>query len=233
MLFVLNSSDRQMGTGTNFFYTLKTPILRVCKIKLRSIIFPNVIYNCTASNNVINWTRGSTFNYIIPPGYYDIPNLLSTIQSGMNNLDANNYALTFSNTSLLVTITGSAAFSINFGVPNSCYALLGFPNTTTASSTSQTGTYAPNLISPTSIYITIGELGATARANEFRFTFHVPLVNQNSTLLFLDHQQLGEQTLTSPFPVDLYRFSVIVTDQYGNNLNLLGLDFTMVLEIEI
>lgn len=230
-LFVLNSADRASGTSSNFILTLYKPIRNVRCIKLRTVSFPNVVYNVNSSNNVINWTNGSTYNYQIPPGFYPINTLLSTIQTGMNNADPNSYALAYSNTTEVVYINGTAAFQINFGVANSCASLLGFPASTTGVSNLQTAPNAPNLLYPISIFINIMEIGTPSRVKDTNFTWFIPLINQNSTVLFLDHQQLGEQERDFPHPQDLFQFTVQVVDEYGNIINNLNLDWTISMEI--
>jgi hypothetical protein len=151
----------------------------------------------------------------------------------MNGADANSYSLTYSTSTELITISGSASFVLNFGVPNSntCASLLGFPLQTTSSGTSFTAPNAPNLLYPLSIFINIMEIGTPSRVKDTNFTWYIPLVNQNSSVLFLDHNMLCEQEITLTHPQDIYQFTVQVVDEYGNLINNLNLDWNISMEI--
>ncbi len=52
-------------------------------------------------------------------------------------------------------------------------------------------------------------------------------------MLFLNHNDLSEQVVEFEYPQNIYQFSVNVVDENNNNINLLGLDWTMVLELDL
>jgi hypothetical protein len=233
MLFVLTSAARSSGNSTNFIYFLSKPLKAIKQVKLRSVTIPNVIYNVNSTNNVFNWTFGSTYNFVIPPGYYTISSLMSAIQAFMNTQGSpNSYTLTYSSTSGLVTIAGTSNFQINFGVANTCASLLGFPPTTTSSANTFTGSNSPSLTYPLNVFINISEIGTHNRVNNNNFTFFIPMINQNSTILFLNHLDLDEQTITFDKPQNIYQLTVNMVDEFNNNINLLGLDWSLALEID-
>src|SRR5579875_3863328 len=239
MLLIVNSADRNVNyyynSPTQFQITFNKILQNVKKVKLTNVILPNVIYNVTNNNNILNWTvSGNIYQYVIPPGYYTITNLLTTIQNGMNNIINNNYVLTFSYTSQLVTISAAnVMFNINFNVANSCYTLLEFPPTVTPPNISMTGTNAPSLINPVNLFLNIQELGLNTKVLDKECTFYIPLVNQNSTLLYLNKNDLGKQVIKFFYPQNMTTLTVTLTDESGNLINLLGLDWTFVLEYEI
>src|SRR5579875_1658840 len=239
MLLIVNSADRNINYYYNTptqFQILFTKILKnVKKVKLTNVILPNVIYNVTNANNVLNWTvSNNIYQYVIPPGFYTITNLLTTIQNGMNNIINNNYVLTFSPTTQLVTISATnVTFNINFNVANSCYALLGFLPVVTPPNISMTGVNAPSLINPVNLFLTIQELGINTKVLDKECTFYIPLVNQNSTLLYLNKNDLGKQVIKFFYPQNITTLTVTLTDESGNLINLLGLDWTFILDIEV
>ena len=63
-------------------------------------------------------------------------------------------------------------------------------------------------------------------------TFYIPLINQNATLLFLNKQDLGEQEINYFYPLNITTLTITLTDEYGNLINLLGLDWTFILEYQ-
>src|SRR5579875_2133766 len=243
MLLIVNSADRNVNyyynTPTQFQITFNKILQNVRKVKLINTILPNVIYNVTNNNNLFNFAaNNNAFSYYIPPGFYTITNLLTTLQNGLNNIGSGqnpsfSFTLSFSYTTQTITITCTTSCVIYFAVPGSCNALLGFPYQNQTSNTTFVAPNAPSLINPVNLFLTIQELGINTKVLDKECTFYIPLVNQNSTLLYLNKNDLGKQVIKFFYPQNITTLTVTLTDESGNLINLLGLDWTFILEYEV
>src|SRR5579885_1226310 len=242
MLLIVNSADRNTNyaynTPTQFQIMFNKILENVRKVKLTNVILPNVIYNVTNNNNLFNFAANNqAFSYYIPPGFYTITNLLTTLQNGLNNIgSAQNpsfsFTLTFSYTTQTITITCTTNCVIYFAVPGSCNSLLGFPYANQTTNTTFNAPFAPSLINPVNLFLNIQELGINTKILNNECTFYIPLVNQNATLLYLNKNDLGNQKIKYFYPQNITTLTVTLTDENGNLINLLGLDWTFILEYE-
>ena len=115
MLLIVNSADRNVNyyynSPTQFQIIFSKILQNVKKVKLKNVILPNVIYNVTNNNNLFNFAaNNNAFSYYIPPGFYTITNLLTTLQNGLNNIGSGqnpsfSFTLSFSYTTQTITIT--------------------------------------------------------------------------------------------------------------------------------
>jgi hypothetical protein len=215
---------------------------RVKRIKLIQFSVANTIYNVVSGvNNYVCWNRGGTsYTYQIPSGQYSIANLLTTIQTGMNNADSNSYALTYSSTTFLVTATGTSAFYFNWLSSGSsafgCYEQLGFTKVDTSSATSITGTNVVDLTSPQFVFVDIneipGNIGSTSSlimSNKFNFV--VPLYESNGNLVYVKQEEIAlEQRLS--VPINLSNLTVQIKDKNGTIVNTNGSNWTMIWELD-
>lgn len=94
----INSSDRVAASSvSNAEYQLHRPIENAKKIKLLHFSLPNTIYNITSSNNQLTFDDGNVQTLTIPPGAYNITELLNEIQTGLNGLSTITFTATFIN----------------------------------------------------------------------------------------------------------------------------------------
>lgn len=233
--FVIDSKYRNSGTSNSFNITLTEPIINPKSIKLSSILLPNTVYNISAanSNNLIKWTHVTNFSYTIPDGAYTASALLSQIQTGMNAADANNYALSYGTSTFKVTVTGTAAFTLNFSNAGTCWKELGFTNADTASATSQTGSNTIALFIPYYFAIYIPSIGMDCiNYGGERYTFLVPN-NMNSGDYLL--QTSGSYYQEYIYPYTSKTINQLNIDIRGNgpnnDYNLNGSEWFMILEV--
>jgi hypothetical protein len=95
----IRSIDRITGSNScSFQIQLREGIPAVKRVNLLSFLSPNTLYKIRQNvNDRFVWNRSSTnYNYQIPPASYSISSLLTTIQNGINAIDSNNYALSYS-----------------------------------------------------------------------------------------------------------------------------------------
>jgi|SRR5579885_75937 len=236
---LIKSSDRTTGNSNQFQIDLLVPIQGVKKVSLAQATIPNTIYNIqTNVNDRFNFFRGSSFSYQIPAGAYTINNLLSTIQTGINGLDANSYSLTYNTTTMKVTITGTGAFSLNWAsnanASTGCYSVLGWTKADTSSSTSITAPNVPALQNPTNILMIISELGTdkytTTNAN--KYTFIVPNTVDSGEIIEYFPNDENYQVIAFGTPMNFTKFTVSLFDDTNSLINLNGSEWNMSLQFE-
>jgi hypothetical protein len=234
----LNSTD----TPANCTLKLNTALQNVKKIKLSQFTIPNTIYNVrTGINDQVCWNRLATnYNFQIPKGQYTILTLLSTIQTGMNGIDANTYVCTYNTNNFLVTISGASTFFLNWNsnpqAATGCYKQLGFAKTDLVTATSQTAVYAPDLSYPEFIFVSIAEIPnflttTSSLSTSNRFSFCIPLLDSGSSLLFISPETM-ENTVEFASPISLYNISVNLKDKDGNFVDTIGAHWHQTWELE-
>ena len=120
-------------------------------------------YTITATNNVISASFGgsSYANYLIPIGNYNSNSLITALQTLLGNsltITFNSMTGCFSYTSAVQTV-----FTFNFNVNNSAYQILGFLQTTYATTISViTSPYPINLLGVKRISIKSYNLGVSS-----------------------------------------------------------------------
>jgi len=120
---VINSKDRLFGNSSSFEVQFAQSLVNVKSLKLLSASIPNSSYNINSTNNII-YVNGNPVG--IPIGSYNTSNLPSTIQTALNGAGLGIiFTVTYSDTTLKLTISGSVAFSITAGA-NSINDLIGF-----------------------------------------------------------------------------------------------------------
>jgi len=157
------SRDRVSGTSSNFKVDLSGAaqrILNTTRCRILKVLMKYVIYNIrTGVNDKICFTRSSTnYTATLPAAGYNIQDFCTAIATAMNAQDSNTYAATYGTSTGLITITGSASFSMNMGLSStSCYREMGFGTGITGAATTQTGTGVYDLSGPDTIYMDIAQ----------------------------------------------------------------------------
>jgi len=140
---LINSTDRISGNSSNFKIHLSHALHKVSKIKLLSVSLPNTIYNITTANNRLDFTDGITYTITIPPGAYTVNSLIGSHQTLLNATpSALNFTVSYSATTLKVTISANGSFQLLFGTGSnasfSCSKELGFESIDTINANSHT-----------------------------------------------------------------------------------------------
>jgi len=111
--------------------------------------------------------------------------------------------------------------------------VLGFPNSDTSSSTTQTSTYAVNLTITPVIYININEFSNFTRAsNNLQYTFCVPVSVNSSSVIVNDENAVFKQEIDFGSVRHFNSLTVSLWDVNGNALNLQNTDWTLVIFYE-
>lgn len=235
-LLSINSKDRNptmSNSSSDFTILFSTILSNISSVELLSANIPNTIYKIQSYNNILTWTRSSTeYSITIPPGAYTIYSLLSNIQTQMNNTDANNYVLTYSTTTLMVTFIGDSAFSLTFSNKNTCWKELGFSNSNTSSNTTLTSNNAIQLYNPLSLYLLIQQFGGNnITSSGIQFSFKIPMTVNSSGILQFDSNNFYCQKIEFNGRFSFGQLQVLIIDSYGRNINLNNSEWEILLQL--
>ena len=132
-LFQIEGDQRSSGTGSNFTFDLgsSNAILQAKRIVLKAVVIPNVFYNITSYNNVLQFNRdGDALQSItVPPGFYTAEQLASVISTMTSAL------MTCNLTCSINTITGKFNWLVSGGTgTDTVFIYPDFAGTTTMGS---------------------------------------------------------------------------------------------------
>lgn len=127
---LVDSANRVSGTGGNFIVRTP-PIQHIHKVSLISASIPNCLYNITPQNFRIYWNRAGAKTALIDPGAYSVGALVAAISTAMETADpAQTYNVSYSETTMKITITCNAIFSLTCtNTTQALWDVLGFITT--------------------------------------------------------------------------------------------------------
>jgi hypothetical protein len=225
MYFLLiDSRDRTSSSSgfTDAIFNIKNvPFVDFKRASLISFVIPNLLYSITSSNNKIVFTRGSQHIATITPGNYTINQLSTAIKNAMLGEDSNSYDVTYDSNAQKLTISGSAAFTLNFDQAGTMWRELGFENISTSSATSHVSTNYVNLAMENFVYIQIDELGdhiLSTRNTNYGATFYAPLIESKGSLVFQSEGMMQQKIDIRP-PKRFEKIRVRILDHTGSIAN--------------
>jgi hypothetical protein len=187
--------DRKSGTTDDYMVKIQ-PLMGIRQVSLLSASIPNTLYNITAINNTIYWTRGSTLSAIIPVGTYFATDLCLVLVTTMDIANgAETYQVSYSPTTIKISIicTTTTVLTCMSTTNSMCYEI-GFDTTVdTGLATLYTINNVLWLDFPPFVLISISEISsakATTTAN-FCVNFcvsishnsqYIEVFNENCTL---------------------------------------------------
>lgn len=234
---VVNSRKRlnpTTETSSNFTFSFNRNVHRITEIVLTSIQIPYSFYSINATNNVLTFNDDALFITLVPGNYTSTSLTLALKQLIDSAFGDTTTVVTFSYSTYKITITRGVAFSVDSytDVPQSTLSnILGFA-ITTATAISVTGINVINISGPN--YINIVSNFLTKPIDH-----KVLYINSSySNVLATIPVTVGPgNTITSFYQVSepirfSYKYSILttsiidfkITDEYGNILNLNGLD---------
>jgi hypothetical protein len=232
---VVNSKDRVSGSTGNFTVNILRTLNRVQKIKFKGLLLPVGFYNIRSGRNTVTFTSSAVaYTATLPVGNYtSTSSALTALQTALNSASSVVWTATSSNLTGLVTLTANSSVTISSS--SLLLNMLGFGTlySSGGSGTSFVGD-SPNNLSESMVYITINNISSNAISTSgIPFSFFVSLTSTFGTLSQFYESAGYFYTLdtagTSPTFSSL---QVTLKDEYGNALDNLGLNWTMVLEIE-
>jgi hypothetical protein len=238
MLLAVRSKDRRSGTSTDF--SVPIPVYKqIGKMRLVQMSFPNTIYNVSdVQGNNFYFNEGpEDIQVIVADGFYTFSTLMAVILAELNILSTG-YTMTFNPTTYKYTIQNSSTeFTLRFPAQGSLATQMGFiPGQTYSVLHLHTSDNAVDLTTESRVLVQISNCSpnvTTALNGTIPFTFSV-----NNTVPFgtWNNYDVGS---TYPFvqsvsfyPVVLGGLNIRMLNYEGNVIDLNGLDWEMVIEIE-
>ena len=245
---LIDSSQRQNAGDSNSNFSVNLSNAYQVKLaRLKKACIPLTYYNITSNNNFLQLgfapsPSTSFINVGIPIGRWTIRDICLFIQNFIQPGISTFQCIYVPQTSKVsMQNTGGTAFTINS--TTTIGAVLGFTTTGMATSTAQTSDSASSLIFTDYLQLTINSLTGTA----------ITVNNAGNSMTFLlelDRDIMGDyfgsqQIITNYVedsgiknnvfdnPLSLSNFKVALYDRYGNILNLNGVDWWAVIELNV
>ncbi len=239
MKVLINSKNRNSaGTSNSFTINLKERV-DCMYAELIDCQLPNTIYNIRSGiNDTVVWNQGADYSFVIPEGRYSIADLISVVQIGMIAADPNTYLITYSASTLKLTITGALPFTFNW-VTNATNTHLsnielGFSLADSSTGTEVSGDQVVQLQNPSKILLQIAEL-ASPNLTDYGvdFTFLFDLNGSTGSLVGYQKGQFYCQRTTLNSGRNFIKtLTCKLVYENGQDVNLNGADWTAVLSCD-
>jgi hypothetical protein len=231
---LIQSVDRISGTTDDF--TVKIPpLMSVGQVSLLSASIPNTMYNITALNNTICWTRGGALSATLSAGAYSVTDLCLALATAMDAADGvETYTVSYAPSTMKISIIcDGAAFSLTCtNTTASLWYELGFDtDADTGSATSHTADNVLRLDFPPYVLISINEISSAEAATtaNFRANFCVSMSHNSQYVeVFNENSNFVNQQLYT-LGAGLNSFRVRLQRPDGTSADLNGGDWSMLL----
>lgn len=238
-LVIINSKDKASGTSSNFTYNLQyTGMTRIRQYRLNKIVIPYSWYNIQDQVILMTVNGGGPITVDIDAGSYTAQTLATYMQNKLTSAGGITFTVTYNQNqnTYTISVTNPNIFTLLFTYPYNYKNLgvqMGF-GTDTPNQESVTSSSAVNLSITNSVYLGSSSLRLYAQSYfqkvQYNIVQHVPVnVNsfnyitwQNSFATFFD---CNENT-------SITNFDFQILDDYGNTLDLRGLDVIIELEFQ-
>ena len=225
---LIRSKDRSYGTPGDFSVNLDIPLQDLKGVALLSLSLPNVIYNVVSTNNKFYFKDSSDVVVTLPNGSYNINTLIAELTNQMNTSGAQVYTISYSTTSMRLTISAAGNFTIQTG-DNTINYILGFE--VTASATSHEATNVVRLDFPSFLFIEITEFyslfSKTTTGNAYG-NFIIP-ISTNSQSLEIFNRNISYPVNVCYGSSNITSLSVKLRKDNGDIVNINGLDWAMLI----
>jgi hypothetical protein len=226
-------------SGTTGDYIVKIPpLMGIRQVSLLSASIPNTLYNITATNNTIYWTRGGALSAIIPVGAYSVTNLCLVLVTTMDSADGvETYQVSYSPVTMKISIICTTTMVLTCtSTTNFMWYEIGFNTTVdTGSATLHTADNVLQLDFPTFVLISISKISSAEAATtaNFRMNFcismshnsqYVEVFNKNSNFVNCQLYTLG---------MGINSMWVRLQHPNGTSAGLNGRDWSMLLNIQL
>ena len=227
----ITSKARTSGTPSNFIVDIN-PTRKIEKISLESIQIPFTWYPIDATNNAIRFNDGTQRDVTIPVGVYSSSNIITAIQTAMNNSpSALTFTVSFDDVNKKITIAetgGPTIFLLQFNIPNSLGQILGYGLNNFSGSASYTATNLLN-INRNNFYVNLFSKELTRRTGETITADHInPMLRiPNVTTLWggtIDMENLKSIVWDYDPSKTLVKIDIKLTGPYGDTLEFNGID---------
>lgn len=227
----------QSSSSTNFTVKLPHAVTDVKKVMLREVLMPNTLYNIRSGVNAkIDFNDGVNKTATLTPGNYSMSALMSHVLTQLNAVSSGFTAVTYSSTSLKVTIARSSIFNLLWAsganTAQSTAEILGFSATDLSAASTYTGDKAAGFFQPLSLFLAVDELGSPL-TNTYGLlsTFKIPVTVGAEGLQVMADSQWYPQVVAA-LGKNIAQLTCRVFFENGEVVSLNGADWEMLLEVE-
>lgn len=242
------SNSYEESKSSNFVFRPSRAYKNIVSVKLSSLEFPNVMYTFSAAReNItigISQPPGNPYVYftIVPGNYPDAATLGTAVEDAIQATYPT-FSITYDSITNKITISDTNPFNMDFTpstvttpFDNGLGHYLGFRNLTYAtSSTSYVSESCPDIFGDTYVYLVVNDYGIIEHQdfNHTNFTAmaKIQLNVPKNTMIF---DQLNTTTKEYFFqqPTNINQLRVQLLDAYGRELDLIGMNFSVTLELK-
>ena len=233
---LIQSRNRVAGVPDDFIVQIP-PITELKGANLLSASIPNTIYNVTSANNTLYWTRGGARTASLSPGAYDYDTLADALKTAMDTADGTEtYTISFSDITMKVTISCTAAFSlICTNTTSAMWYIIGFTTLAdTPLATSQTANGVLRLDFPAYLLISVKELCITPTATtaNTRASYAVSMSGNSQYVEVFNVNNNYENPSGYTSLSNLSSLSITLRQPDGSRADLNGGDWSMLLGLD-
>ena len=234
--------------SSNFVFRPARAYKNIVSVKVSSIEFPNVMYTFSASReNItigISQPPGNPYvNFTISPGNYASAADLATAVEDAIQVTYPTFSITYNAVTNKITISDANPFDMDFTpstltlpFDNGLGHYLGFRNLTyTTGLSSYTGEASPDIYGDTYVYLVVNDYSVIEHQDfnhtSFSALAKIQLNVPKNTMIF---DQLNTTTKEYFFqqPTNVSQLRVRLLDAYGRELDLLGMNFSVTIELK-
>lgn len=236
------------SASSNFVFRPARPYKNIISLKVSSLEFPNVIYTFSASReNItigISQPPGNPYvNFTISPGNYPDATTLATAVEDAIQATYPTFSVDYNSTTNKITISDANPFDMDFTpstltlpFDNGLGHYLGFRNLTyTTGLSSYTGEACPDIYGDTYVYLAINDYSVIEH-QDFNHTSFSALakiqLNVPKNAVIFDQLNTTTKEYFFQQPTNINQLRLRLLDSYGRELDLLGMNFSVTLEMK-
>jgi hypothetical protein len=243
-----STNPYEESKSSNFVFRPSRAYKNIVSIKVSSLEFPNVMYTFTAAReNItigISQPPGNPYvQFTISPGNYPDAATLATAVEDAIQVTYPTFSIVYNAVTNKITISDANPFDMDFTpstltlpFDNGLGHYLGFRNLTyTTGASSYVAEACPDIYGDTYVYLVVNDY-AVIEHQDFNHTSFSALAKiqlnvPNNTMIF---DQLNTTTKEYFFqqPTNVSQLRVRLLDAYGRELDLLGMNFSVTLELK-
>lgn len=235
---ILDSRNRLRGTSTNFDVNIN-PSITFSSMRLKSFHVPVSWYNITSDNNTFTIEQASIdYTVTVTVGRYDMTQLLSALESGLNTATGSTFSCTRDDKTGLVTIADTTPTNFIIKSNGNLEDYLGFTSQQSGGA-SYTASKVSKLYNPDYIILSLSAVPNNVRHldnNSEHGSFVIRLDNLDSTTTMgsvkYNSKDIDIDNIKLSKPKQLHSLSVYLFDKHNNELDLNGSEWVGTLSIE-
>lgn len=242
------TNQYEESKSSHFVFRPHRAYKNIISIKLSSLEFPNVMYTFSAAReNItigISQPPGNPYvNFTISPGNYSDSATLATAVEDAIQVTYPTISVNYNSVTNKITITDTNPFDIDFTpstntlpFDNGLGHYLGFRNLKyETGATSYTAESCPDIYGDTYVYLVVNDYSVIEH-QDFNHTSFTALakiqLNVAKNVMIFDQLNTTTKEYFFQQPTNVTQLRIRLLDTYGRELDLLGMNFSVTLELK-